>query len=89
MFNKKKNNDKEENIMNPENTSENAAENVENTDAEVNETEKAPELSAEENYKQRFNSLTINIYVYMPSSITINVVPKKNVLSFYKLLVKM
>ena len=65
MFNKKKNNDKEENIMNPENTSENAAENVENTDAEVNETEKAPELSAEEKLQaevQQLNDKYLRLY---------------------------
>ncbi|MET0574131.1 MAG: nucleotide exchange factor GrpE [Pedobacter agri] len=65
MFNKKKNNDKEENIMNPENTSENAAENVENTDAEVNETEKAPELSAEDKLQaevQQLNDKYLRLY---------------------------
>jgi len=65
MFNKKKNNDKEENIMNPENTSENAAENVENTDAEENETEKAPELSAEDKLQaevQQLNDKYLRLY---------------------------
>ncbi|TCD08515.1 nucleotide exchange factor GrpE [Pedobacter frigidisoli] len=65
MFNKKKNNDKEENIMNPENTSENAAENVENTDASTNETEQAPELSAEEKLQvevQHLNDKYLRLY---------------------------
>jgi molecular chaperone GrpE len=65
MFNKKKNNDKDENIMNPENTSENAAENVENTDAPVNETEQAPELSAEEKLQaevQQLNDKYLRLY---------------------------
>ncbi|RDC56571.1 nucleotide exchange factor GrpE [Pedobacter chinensis] len=65
MFNKKKNNDKEENIMNPENTSENAAENAENTDASVNETEQAPELSAEEKLQaevQQLNDKYLRLY---------------------------
>lgn len=65
MFNKKKNNDKEENIMNPENTSENAAENVENADATVNETEQAPELSAEEKLQaevQQLNDKYLRLY---------------------------
>ncbi|WP_231424921.1 nucleotide exchange factor GrpE [Pedobacter sp. Leaf250] len=65
MFNKKKNNDKEENIMNPENTSENAAENVENTDASINETEQAPELSAEEKLQaevQQLNDKYLRLY---------------------------
>ncbi|MCZ4244423.1 nucleotide exchange factor GrpE [Pedobacter punctiformis] len=65
MFNKKKNNDKEENIMNPENTSENTAiENAENTDA-ANETEKAPELSAEEKLQaevQQLNDKYLRLY---------------------------
>ena len=65
MFNKKKNNDKEENIMNPENTSENTAENVENTDASTNETEQAPELSAEEKLQaevQQLNDKYLRLY---------------------------
>jgi len=65
MFNKKKNNDKEENIMNPENTSENNAENVENTDAPIAETEQAPELSAEEKLQaevQQLNDKYLRLY---------------------------
>lgn len=65
MFNKKKNNDKDENIMNPENTSENTTENVENTDATVNETEQAPELSAEEKLQaevQQLNDKYLRLY---------------------------
>jgi molecular chaperone GrpE len=65
MFNKKKNNDKEENIMNPENTSENTAENVENTDAPTTETEQAPELSAEEKLQaevQQLNDKYLRLY---------------------------
>ncbi|MDY0905507.1 nucleotide exchange factor GrpE [Pedobacter sp. CFBP9032] len=65
MFNKKKNNDKDENIMNPENTSENTTENVENTDAPVNETEQAPELSAEEKLQaevQQLNDKYLRLY---------------------------
>lgn len=65
MFNKKKNTDKEENIMNTENTSENAAENVENTDASANETEQAPELSAEEKLQaevQQLNDKYLRLY---------------------------
>ena len=65
MFNKKKNNDKDENIMNPENTSENAAENVENTDVPVNETEQAPELSTEEKLQaevQQLNDKYLRLY---------------------------
>jgi len=65
MFNKKKNNDKEENIMNPENTSENTAENVENTDAPIAETERAPELSAEEKLQaevQQLNDKYLRLY---------------------------
>lgn len=65
MFNKKKNNDKEENIMNPENTSENTAENVENTDAPSAETEQAPELSAEEKLQaevQQLNDKYLRLY---------------------------
>lgn len=58
MFNKKKNNDKEENIMDTENTSENTApENVENTDASANETEQAPELSVEDKLKEEVQHL--------------------------------
>ena len=65
MFNKKKNNDKEENIMNPENSSENAAENAENTDATINETEQAPELSVEEKLQaevQQLNDKYLRLY---------------------------
>ena len=65
MFNKKKNNDKDENITNPENTSENTTENVENTDAPVNETEQAPELSAEEKLQaevQQLNDKYLRLY---------------------------
>ncbi|MCX2473637.1 nucleotide exchange factor GrpE [Pedobacter sp. MC2016-05] len=65
MFNKKKNNDKEENIMNPENSSENAAENAENTDATIKETEQAPELSAEEKLQaevQHLNDKYLRLY---------------------------
>ncbi|WP_412467903.1 nucleotide exchange factor GrpE [Pedobacter sp. KLB.chiD] len=65
MFNKKKNNDKEENIMNPENTSENTTENVENTDATANETEQTPELSAEEKLQaevQQLNDKYLRLY---------------------------
>ena len=57
MFNKKKNNDKEENIMNTENTSENTTENVENTDAAANVTEQAPELTAEERLQAEVQQL--------------------------------
>ncbi|SER27714.1 nucleotide exchange factor GrpE [Pedobacter rhizosphaerae] len=65
MFNKKKNNDKEENIMNTENTSENITENVENTDATTNETEQAPELTAEEKLQaevQQLNDKYLRLY---------------------------
>lgn len=65
MFNKKKNNDKEENIMNTENTSENATENVENTDATANETEQAPELTTEEKLQaevQQLNDKYLRLY---------------------------
>jgi len=65
MFNKKKNNDKEENIMNTENTSENTAENAENTDGFANETEQAPELSAEEKLQaevQQLNDKYLRLY---------------------------
>ncbi|MBC6109877.1 nucleotide exchange factor GrpE [Pedobacter fastidiosus] len=58
MFNKKKNNYKEENIMDTENTSENTTpENVENTDASTNETEQAPELSVEDKLKEEVQHL--------------------------------
>ncbi|MNK29955.1 heat shock protein GrpE [compost metagenome] len=65
MFNKKKNNDKEENIMNTENTSENPTENVENTDAAANVTEQAPELTAEEKLQaevQQLNDKYLRLY---------------------------
>ncbi|RQO65026.1 nucleotide exchange factor GrpE [Pedobacter sp. KBW01] len=65
MFNKKKNNDKEENIMNTENTSENTTENVENTDAAANVTEQAPELTAEEKLQaevQQLNDKYLRLY---------------------------
>jgi len=65
MFNKKKNNDKEENIMNTENTSENTTENVENTDATANETEQATELTAEEKLQaevQQLNDKYLRLY---------------------------
>jgi len=65
MFNKKKNHDKEENIMNPENTSENTTENVENADAIANETEQAPELTAEEKLQaevQQLNDKYLRLY---------------------------
>ncbi|WP_316798062.1 nucleotide exchange factor GrpE [Pedobacter frigidisoli] len=65
MFNKKKNNDQEENIMNTENASENPAENVENTDTTANETEQAPELSAEEKLQaevQQLNDKYLRLY---------------------------
>lgn len=65
MFNKKKNNDKEENIMNPENSSENPAENAENTDATIKETEQAPELSVEEKLQaevQQLNDKYLRLY---------------------------
>ncbi|QPH39592.1 nucleotide exchange factor GrpE [Pedobacter endophyticus] len=65
MFNKKKNNDKDENIMNTENTSENAAENVENADAPANETEQAAELSPEEKLQaevQQLNDKYLRLY---------------------------
>jgi molecular chaperone GrpE len=65
MFNKKKNHDKEENIMNPENTSENTTENVENADATANETEQAPELTAEEKLQaevQQLNDKYLRLY---------------------------
>ena len=65
MFNKKKNNDQEENIMNTENASENSAENVENADTTANETEQAPELSAEEKLQsevQQLNDKYLRLY---------------------------
>lgn len=65
MFNKKKNNDKDENIMNTENTSEQAAENVENTDAVANEADQAPELSLEEKLQaevQQLNDKYLRMY---------------------------
>lgn len=65
MFNKKKNHDKEENIMNPENTSENTTDNVENADATPNETEQAPELTAEEKLQaevQQLNDKYLRLY---------------------------
>ncbi|WP_443943810.1 nucleotide exchange factor GrpE [Pedobacter sp. AW1-32] len=65
MFNKKKNQDKEENIMNTENPSENPADQVENTDAIPNETEQAPELSAEEKLQaevQQLNDKYLRLY---------------------------
>ncbi|NTD99862.1 nucleotide exchange factor GrpE [Agrobacterium tumefaciens] len=65
MFNKKKNHDKDENIMNPENTSENPAENAEQADATVNETEQVPELSAEEKLQaevQQLNDKYLRLY---------------------------
>ncbi|GGE42433.1 molecular chaperone GrpE [Pedobacter psychrotolerans] len=65
MFNKKKNNDKDENIVNPENTSENPVENAEQTDATVNETAEAPELSAEEKLQaevQQLNDKYLRLY---------------------------
>ncbi|WP_431292324.1 nucleotide exchange factor GrpE [Pedobacter sp. P26] len=51
--------------MNPENTSENTAENVENTDAPAAETEQAPELSAEEKLQaevQQLNDKYLRLY---------------------------
>jgi len=65
MFNKKKNNDKDENIVNPENTSENRVENAEQTDATVNETVETPELSAEEKLQaevQQLNDKYLRLY---------------------------
>ena len=65
MFNKKKNNDKDENIVNPENTSENPVENAEQTDATVNETVETPELSAEEKLQaevQQLNDKYLRLY---------------------------
>ncbi|UKT64841.1 nucleotide exchange factor GrpE [Pedobacter mucosus] len=57
MFNKKKNNEQEENIINPENTSENVTENVEVTDASTLEIEQAPELSVEEKLQEEVKQL--------------------------------
>ncbi|WP_443938424.1 nucleotide exchange factor GrpE [Pedobacter sp. MW01-1-1] len=55
MFNKKKNNDKEENIMDTENTVDNtAAENQENTEAAP---EQAPELTNEEKLQEEVKQL--------------------------------
>lgn len=65
MFNKKKNNDKDENIVNPEITSENPVENAEQTDATVNETVETPELSAEEKLQaevQQLNDKYLRLY---------------------------
>lgn len=65
MFNKKKNNDKDENIVNPENTSENPVENAEPTDAALNDTEQTPELSAEEKLQaevQQLNDKYLRLY---------------------------
>ncbi|GGI23946.1 nucleotide exchange factor GrpE [Pedobacter mendelii] len=65
MFNKKKNNDIEENIMNTENPSENTeAQNSENTDAPEN-LEQAEEQSAEEklqNEVQQLNDKYLRLY---------------------------
>jgi len=65
MFNKKKNNDTEENIMNTENPSENAApENVENTDAQE-PTEQLEEQSIEEKLQaeiQQLNDKYLRLY---------------------------
>ncbi len=57
MFNKKKNNEQEENIINPENTSENVNENAEVTDASTLEAEQAPELSVEEKLQEEVQQL--------------------------------
>ncbi|WP_029283420.1 nucleotide exchange factor GrpE [Pedobacter sp. R20-19] len=65
MFNKKKNNDKDENIVNPENTSENPVENAEQTDTTVNQTVETPELSAEEKLQaevQQLNDKYLRLY---------------------------
>ncbi|MCX2575348.1 nucleotide exchange factor GrpE [Pedobacter sandarakinus] len=65
MFNKKKNNDKEENITNPENASENITENLENADATTNETEPVVELSAEDKLQaevQQLNDKYLRLY---------------------------
>lgn len=65
MFNKKKNNDTEENIMNTENASENATSgNVENTDAQE-APEQAEEQSAEEKLQaeiQHLNDKYLRLY---------------------------
>ena len=65
MFNKKKNNDTEENIMNTENPSENATpENVEDTDAQ-DPTEKVEEQSIEEKLQseiQQLNDKYLRLY---------------------------
>ena len=65
MFNKKKNNDTEENIMNTENLSENAAsENVENTDAQE-QTEQVETQSIEEKLQaeiQQLNDKYLRLY---------------------------
>lgn len=65
MFNKKKNNDTEENIMNTEKTSENAApENVENTDAQE-PTQQVEEQSIEEKLQaeiQQLNDKYLRLY---------------------------
>ena len=65
MFNKKKNNNKDENIVNPENTSENPVENAEQTDSTVNQTVETPELSAEEKLQaevQQLNDKYLRLY---------------------------
>ncbi|WP_316738242.1 nucleotide exchange factor GrpE [Pedobacter aquatilis] len=65
MFNKKKNNDTAENIMNTENTSENTTpENVENTDAQES-TEEVVEQTAEEKLQaevQQLNDKYLRLY---------------------------
>ncbi|WP_421944358.1 nucleotide exchange factor GrpE [Pedobacter sp.] len=65
MFNKKKNNDTEENIMNTENTSENTtSENVENADAQES-TEQVEEQTAEEKLQgevQQLNDKYLRLY---------------------------
>ncbi|TDG36344.1 nucleotide exchange factor GrpE [Pedobacter changchengzhani] len=65
MFNKKKNNDKEENIMNTEQPLENTTpENIENPDAENNQ-EEVIELSAEEKLQaevQQLNDKYLRMY---------------------------
>jgi len=65
MFNKKKNNDTEENIMNTENSSENAAsENVENADTQE-PNEKVEEQSIEEKLQaevQQLNDKYLRLY---------------------------
>jgi len=66
MFNKKKKNDKEENIMNPENTSEHTTtENVETTDTLTDEIEQASELTTEEKLRaevQQLNDKYLRLY---------------------------